>query len=569
MTNRVPVILQELHFVVNGTGHYLSFINLDNMHRILYSDQTATRLHPGFIWAVLALANLMRSSTYGHGQPGLANAMALFAEAKSALDIAWADPSYAYGALIIALFESSAHPHYTHARALNALVELDDYIHQMRLTMHDVSQPDATQYDGVPVIYYPSDRETLNASKGCGCLSSHSSTHGSSHHHTSSGGPGSVDLGYGGGVGGPGGMGGRGGSYNPPWDAQWTLDQIRAEEVRRLCWSALSLVSAFLAQAATDNRRMPSFHLSDPRQVRTTPLSLFVRRGVNLRLLASLVPTPLPRGSPRPTRPRLLLPGRLTAKESVWALYCRSMLLWNYANRFRGLEGPEDEGVSEEVTEVMSEAQVIDESLDMHKCGLDGMLMFTTREYTHNLSFVPTPCRPRSSRRRHFDTLTSFSRLTNPSLTPTLSLHSIRMLVTQALRILQGYDRGVRSPGPYFKRQHLEDWCRHQEKIVRQVLVVCQNLGGPEGVQVTERPFRVQWFFNGLATALQLWEYDRTLDEALHLGKKFLQIVDTMNYLWDCPENRGDAAQLRSRLTEACRMSGVEPPYSPRQMSMR
>lgn len=75
----------------------------------------------------------MRSSTYGRGQQGLGIAMALFAEAKSALEIAWADASYAYGALIIALFESSAHPHYSHARALNALVELDDYIHQMRV----------------------------------------------------------------------------------------------------------------------------------------------------------------------------------------------------------------------------------------------------------------------------------------------------------------------------------------------------------------------------------------------------------------------------------------------------
>lgn len=92
------------------------------------------------------------------------------------------------------------------------------------------------------------------------------------------------------------------------------------------------------------------------------------------------------------------------------------------------------------------------------------------------------------------------------------------MLGTQALRVLQGYpDRSssLRSPGSasgapnlpppapsplYFKRKHLEDWVNHQEKIVRQVLVVCANLGAPEGVQVTERPFRVQWFFNGLAT---------------------------------------------------------------------
>ena len=54
---------------------------------------------------------------------------------------------------------------------------------------------------------------------------------------------------------------------SPPWETTWTQDQIRAEEVRRLCWSALSMVSAFLAQAATDGRRVPGFGLSDARSV--------------------------------------------------------------------------------------------------------------------------------------------------------------------------------------------------------------------------------------------------------------------------------------------------------------
>jgi hypothetical protein len=164
-----------------------------------------------------------------------------------------------------------------------------------------------------------------------------------------------------------------------------------------------------------------------------------------------------------------------------------------------------------------------------------------------------------------------------PRVFPTLSLAKVFAI-------------GGPIPGLYFKRKHAEDWVSHQEKIVRQVVAVCQNLVGPEAVQVTERPWRVQWVFYQLATCLQLWEYDRTLDEALHLGKKLLQIVDTMNYLWECSgalyvwlpfrcdvvlmhlwvtENRAEAAQLRNRLTDACRLTGVEPPYSPRQMSLR
>lgn len=82
------------------------------------------------------------------------------------------------------------------------------------------------------------------------------------------------------------------------------------------------------------------------------------------------------------------------------------MLLWNYANRFRNIEGTEDDGLSDEVTEVMSEAGNIEESLDMHKCGLDGMLMFTTREYTHKYVLLSSP----SSLPFHNPTHTLFTR---------------------------------------------------------------------------------------------------------------------------------------------------------------
>jgi hypothetical protein len=47
--NPVPVIMQEMVFVVNGTGHYLSFINVENLERVLCSEQFRTRVHPGFV----------------------------------------------------------------------------------------------------------------------------------------------------------------------------------------------------------------------------------------------------------------------------------------------------------------------------------------------------------------------------------------------------------------------------------------------------------------------------------------------------------------------------------------
>jgi hypothetical protein len=108
MNDRVQVIMQEITFVVNGTSHLLSFVNVPNLERILYSEHY-TRVHPAFVWAALALANLMRSSNSagqaygqqpGRGPQGLTVALALFSEAKSAMEIGWADASYAYAALV-------------------------------------------------------------------------------------------------------------------------------------------------------------------------------------------------------------------------------------------------------------------------------------------------------------------------------------------------------------------------------------------------------------------------------------------------------------------------------------
>lgn len=67
-------------------------------------------------------------------------------------------------------------------------------------------------------------------------------------------------------------------------------------------------------------------------------------------------------------------------KESVWALYCRSMLLWSFCNRLRR-DPCSDEDRAEYSMEAMAEAQSIQDSLDMHICNLDTALMYMCREY--------------------------------------------------------------------------------------------------------------------------------------------------------------------------------------------
>ena len=71
----------------------------------------------------------------------------------------------------------------------------------------------------------------------------------------------------------------------------------------------------------------------------------------------------------------------LSPKESVWALYCRCMLLWNFCNRFREPSQEEERADSELAHEAFLEAQAIEDSA--HRCNLDTTLIYNCREYIH------------------------------------------------------------------------------------------------------------------------------------------------------------------------------------------
>jgi hypothetical protein len=67
-------------------------------------------------------------------------------------------------------------------------------------------------------------------------------------------------------------------------------------------------------------------------------------------------------------------------KESVWALYCRSMLLWNFCIRLRS-DCCSDEDKAECALEAWAETQTIQDCLDMHVCNLNTTLLYIAREY--------------------------------------------------------------------------------------------------------------------------------------------------------------------------------------------
>ncbi|KAJ3480583.1 hypothetical protein NLJ89_g12271 [Agrocybe chaxingu] len=145
-----------------------------------------------------------------------------------------------------------------------------------------------------------------------------------------------------------------------PWGAAWSEQEVREEESRRVVWSALSLVSEYVAQCETFNEAPGRFWITE-----AANYALFFPGEI------------LDRHAPAyQTR------DGLCAKESVYALFCRAMLLWNFCNRFR--EPSRDEERAEQAQEAFLEAQAIEDALNAHRCNLDTTIMYTCREYLHN-----------------------------------------------------------------------------------------------------------------------------------------------------------------------------------------
>lgn len=70
----------------------------------------------------------------------------------------------------------------------------------------------------------------------------------------------------------------------------------------------------------------------------------------------------------------------LLVKESVWALHCRSMLLWSFCISVKENQIPVDDKI-EAFTQSIGEAQLIEDALNIHHCNIDTTIINLTREY--------------------------------------------------------------------------------------------------------------------------------------------------------------------------------------------
>ena len=137
---------------------------------------------------------------------------------------------------ILALFEASAHPKHTPQRAASSLMILDSIIQNLALTCLDASDPDTSVFPpkAVPAI---TRQSPSNGNWKCSCDRSALVEYSPN---------GQACLG---------------------WDPSWSAEEIRKEESRRLCWSALALVAAHTADCAIVRRKPLDLQLIKPSNV--------------------------------------------------------------------------------------------------------------------------------------------------------------------------------------------------------------------------------------------------------------------------------------------------------------
>jgi hypothetical protein len=169
------------------------------------------------------MAMLLKSSEIELGASGRAHALRLRDTAQAHLRQSWSvqqiDLGLAEAAMVLALFETSAHPEHDDANADTALLWLDKIIQVLRLTDLDARDPDTLDHStGVPTVAHPQPLP-----KQCEC--------------TTSPAEGSTTW-----------------SFQPAWDPSWDEAEVKAEETRRLCWSALILVANHTVVRASKHR---------------------------------------------------------------------------------------------------------------------------------------------------------------------------------------------------------------------------------------------------------------------------------------------------------------------------
>ncbi|KAM6494149.1 hypothetical protein JOM56_010510 [Amanita muscaria] len=500
-------ITSDLRFVFRASNHWFSFMHIPTFFGEFYDPVRREGIQPCLVLSLLAMATFWKSSEVEMAKQGRERALRLRDEAQAALEASinsrWIDETVVQAAWVLALFEVCAHPRHSSQRALSALTLLDSLVQSLSLTLLDVndietssfspqivpSTPEKTNFELYQDLFFSTtgvNHFTRHASTGCGCKAMALATNWSQTDEH-------VPL----------------WRSTPAWHATWTTGEIRKESCRRLCWSSLALAAGHVSYAVANWEEPPDLFITNP---------------ANYALLFSGMS--LARSSALP-------PGK-SSKDTVWALYDRSFLLWHGCARMRYDQNVPDADKAQFAVKAWLEADALEAALDKHTCNLERAFLYQAREY-----------------------------LFNTRMCISYEFQRWIPLVTANVNNM-------------FHRNKAEEWLTHQATVGRRLMNGLHTVTGNCDNVLARRPFFLFWFMGQINRAMTLWEYDNSLLPALDVCKALVTAVDYLSSLWPCPgtlipvlrhapgftflDQRKRYENLRQKVDNACHMAGVCPP---------
>ncbi|KAF9049535.1 hypothetical protein BDZ89DRAFT_1154415 [Hymenopellis radicata] len=479
-------IAEDLRFLFRSSNYWFSFFHLPTFFGNYYDESRRQRMQPSLILAILAMSVFWQSSEAGLGSRGRERALLLKEMAQSALESSyssgWIDETLAQAAWLLAMFEICAHPKHSVERSMSALSMLDAYIRSLSLTLVDADNPRATQFTpgSVPVVAdrlpnlvlaanqpvligrhaYPAYPSSSPAKCHCMSLSLAANSPESVEHAPMW-------------------------AHTPAWDPSWTEGDIRKESCRRLCWSALTLAAGHVAYASSHHLAGPDLFLADPS---------------NYALLFSGESITTPDSS----------------KETIWALFDRSFLLWHGCARMRYSTTASESEKAQFAVKAWLEADAIETNLNRHICEIERSFIFQAREYVFNTRMCISH---------------DFQRFI-PLISSDVTLH----------------------------RRKAQQWLTRQAVVAERFMLGMHAVTGNSKNLLSRRPFFVFWFMGQVNNALNLWQYDSSLTIALDTSKAFMPAIEYLGNLWPCDRQRMLYENLKTRVEESCFLAGVPPP---------
>ncbi|KAL1716005.1 hypothetical protein EV715DRAFT_265651 [Schizophyllum commune] len=469
-------ITSDLRFMFRVSNYWFSFFHVPTFFGTFHNAYRRDNMQPGLVYGALAISIFFRSSQLEGKEMGRERALRFRDMAQGYIDAAYnaqsIDLELAQAAWLAALFEVCAHPLHSTPRCAAALRILDAIIQSLQFTSIDYEDPRTSMFNqsSVPVArarveHVPGTdlaRTHAHAQGPCECLSFTLKHNRRTEEYV----PPTWEM-------------------TPAWDPKWTEAEIEKESSRRLLWSSLYLFSGHHTYNLSYGRAPVALHISAPSNYAvffTGESSIYSMRPASAPL----------------------------AKETVWALFERSFLLWNatilMVMRTRSpLTRMSDVEKAHFAISVNQEADAIEAALRGHTCEIERAFLFHSRDY----------------------------------------LFSARMCVGYE------YRRVLPATSVFYGTEDMLKKMSYRIAIGRQVMQGLHTVTGNATNTLNRRPFFVFWFMAQIKSAIRLYK-STDLPMALELCKALMPCVDYLSTLFPCPEQRVRYAALVQEVNEAC-----------------